>query len=95
MAAAVQSCVAKMPISCLSGIFLESAEQGREEGQGDRVPISPGIRPQPSEASLESAVLPALMSPVPTHPKEHLEAQRPEQGHVAAQMSLQVVTIST
>lgn len=71
MAAVVQSCVAKMPISCLSGIFLERAEQDCDENQCHSVTISPGIRPQPSEAGQESAALPALTNPDHTGPKEH------------------------
>ena len=62
--------MAKMPISCLSGIFLESAEQDCDEKQGHSVLVSPGICLQPSEAGLGSAVLPGLTY-LHTQPSEH------------------------
>lgn len=74
MAAAVWSCVAQMPTCCLSGIFLESAEQDYEENRSYSVTLSPGICPQPSDADLESAVLPELKNSAlhPHHGVQHL-----------------------
>lgn len=59
-----------MPISCLSGIFLESAEQDCKENWRYSVTLSPGICLQPSEAGLEPAVLSALTYPAPTQPRQ-------------------------
>lgn len=47
-----------MPISCLSGIFLERAERDCEENRGSSVPLSPGTLLQPSEAGLEIGCAP-------------------------------------